>query len=659
MKVRNWLETLDRAKQIKRWVGILLASAAITSMLLSFKFFSFEAYLYDFRMKHGYGPKPSKDIVLIKIDEKTTEDLNEYPPLSLDYHTQLLESLSTYHPKAIGYLVNMNFVNQVHPQLFIDRWGDKFNQLVLEFQQKNIPFLFGTAFDVNGEILPPYPLSSLPHSISLIHRDGNVFSRDQVTRRALLYLYGKPTFHLKLAEMSRLVEPGFRPNGTFKQKTGAEYFFFRYHGNPDPKEKGYQTYSFSDVVRHKLPRKALEDKIILVGTLSENNPSDFSKTPYSSREYTGANLNIHANILDSILNDQGMSIAAPWITWISTFLLCTLIVWAILTLQPLTGLAVTLLSGGAFFFIADQLFHGLGRRNGLWLQLSEPILGLFLSHYLVIPYRLVREFKKRWDVQKKNEMLTQVEELKSNFLSLVTHDLKTPVARIQGLSEVVLRSKNSDISPNDQRSLKAILRSSDELDRFISSILELTKVESKNQQFNFQNKDINQLIESIVERFRPSAQNKQIRIHLKLEPLFPIQMDQNLISKVIGNLIDNAIKYSPERSTITIKNKDLGDHIQISIHDQGPGLNEEEQNKIFDRFYRIKNDQRFKISGTGLGLYLTKYFIEAHQGKIWVKSEIGKGSVFKLTLPVEIENSKRVGLTIEKGKLKKKEKKHV
>src|SRR5207237_587377 len=93
-------------------------------------------------------------------------------------------------------------------------------------------------------------------------------------------------------------------------------------------------------------------------------------------------------------------------------------------------------------------------------------------------YRLIREYKKRWDYQKKNELLTQVEELKTNFLSLVTHDLKTPVARIQGLAEVILKKSSERLLENDKTTLQHIIDSTDELNRFISSILELSKVES-------------------------------------------------------------------------------------------------------------------------------------------------------------------------------------
>ena len=145
----------------------------------------------------------------------------------------------------------------------------------------------------------------------------------------------------------------------------------------------------------------------------------------------------------------------------------------------------------------------------------------------------------------KNELLTQVEELKTNFLSLVTHDLKTPVARIQGLAEVLLRSGSERHISRDQEALNHIISSTDELNHFISSILELSKVESNHLHLNLESKDVNRLIEHCVEGFNAQARTKKIQIVSNLEPLFPVKIDTSLISKVFNNLIDNALKYSP------------------------------------------------------------------------------------------------------------------
>jgi signal transduction histidine kinase len=152
-------------------------------------------------------------------------------------------------------------------------------------------------------------------------------------------------------------------------------------------------------------------------------------------------------------------------------------------------------------------------------------------------------------------------------------------------------------------------------------------------------KDINQLIERSVEGFKAQARSSQIKIVSKLEPLFPIKIDASLISKVINNVIDNAMKYSPIGSEILIESRESGAYVEISVTDHGIGMTAEERENLFTRFYRAKNDTTAQVSGTGLGLYLTRYFIEAHHGRVEVLSEKGQGSIFKIYLPIELPES--------------------
>jgi CHASE2 domain-containing sensor protein len=226
---------LKRFKKFEKAVMVVASAAALTTVLMSLEFNLLEASLYDFRMVRGSQPKADPNIVLVALDDQTSRSMDDFAPLPLDLHTRFMEALESYHPKAVGYLVDLNRVNQLNPELFSSEWGKRFVDSANRLEARGIPVLMGTPFDVTGEVLPPYPLSMLPHSVAVIHKDGNVFSEDKITRRALTHLYDKPVFHVELAQRAGLL-PDSRedgaPRGSFYvPEIDGTYFFFRYHGS--------------------------------------------------------------------------------------------------------------------------------------------------------------------------------------------------------------------------------------------------------------------------------------------------------------------------------------------------------------------------------------------------------------------------------------------
>jgi signal transduction histidine kinase len=215
----------------------------------------------------------------------------------------------------------------------------------------------------------------------------------------------------------------------------------------------------------------------------------------------------------------------------------------------------------------------------------------------------------------------------------MSHDLKTPVAKIAGIADILKIKFNN--TPEQTELIENVVNSTKELNDFINSILDLTKIESQNLTLRKESRDVNKIIEGILAKLEFEAGNKQMRIESDLSPLYPIQVDTVLMNRVISNLIENAIKYAGKGKTIWVKTWDDPAWVYIEIKDNGLGIGAEDLAHIFDKFYRVKNDSTHAIKGSGLGLYLVKYFIELHNGVISASSQLGEGTSFIIKLKNE------------------------
>ncbi len=529
--------------RVEKLFSLLLASAAVTAALMSFDLHFLESRLYDLRMTFGPQPKASGEIVLVSVDEWTLRELEDHSPLALSYHTRLLEKLSQSKPKAIGYLIDFNAVNQIDPDQFEGDWGKRFVQAAHSLMDQGTPVIIGTHIDVNGELLPPYPLASLDHSIAIIHQDGNVFSEDKVTRRAMLELFNKPSFHLQLAQRVQNWPESYMPKGNFQVPVvEGRYFFFKYRGDPGL-PSNYERVSFSDIINGRTKPDSLNGKIILIGSQTRQNLDDFTRTPFSKSSFGASKIAIHANILDSIMNNDGIVLLPNAVKGFLTFCFVAMTFWFVLNSTPMVGVFFTIILALLCLLVGQICFMGLfagwGLSWSIWIPLSHPLVGILFAYYLAVPYRLIREYKKRWEYQRRNQMLVQVEQLKTNFLSLVTHDLKTPVARIQGLTEMVLNRAGHQLDIKERQNLQTVIDSTDELNRFITSILELAKIESDHVQLNLESKDINDIISRSTREFETVL----IKAALK---------------HTHGRKNDAAIRLGIGRNTISRKIQELG-----------------------------------------------------------------------------------------------------
>lgn len=265
-----------------------------------------------------------------------------------------------------------------------------------------------------------------------------------------------------------------------------------------------------------------------------------------------------------------------------------------------------------------------------WTPAFSPLIQIMGTWSLFVGYIASKIEHKNWQLEQEKKSLAQLEQLKNNFVSLISHDLKTPIAKIQAIADRLLLN---DPTPEITNDLKSLRSSSNELNRYIQSVLKILRVESKDFHLNKEVVDINDLLNSSINQISPLALEKKITIKSQLEPLFSIEVDPILIQEVFINILENAIKYTPSNGNITVETQEIDEFIQIRVIDTGEGISPEDIEAVFGKFVRGKN-QDLKTKGTGLGLYLVKYFIELHGGKVSLTSQLGSGTAVELLLPI-------------------------
>lgn len=224
----------------------------------------------------------------------------------------------------------------------------------------------------------------------------------------------------------------------------------------------------------------------------------------------------------------------------------------------------------------------------------------------------------------------EVDRLKDEFISVVNHELRTPLASVRSFTELML-SRN--FSPEKQRELLSIIqRETIRLTDLINDFLDLRRIESGQQSYQFMDVDPAAVLRASMALFSHTAGGHTFQVRLP-DPVPQVRADADRLQQVLVNLLANAVKFSPQGGIITTGIQTVGDEIVISVADQGIGIAPEELPKVFDRFFRADNRDVRKIGGTGLGLTLVKEIITAHGGKVWLESIPGQGSTFFFTLP--------------------------
>ncbi len=244
-----------------------------------------------------------------------------------------------------------------------------------------------------------------------------------------------------------------------------------------------------------------------------------------------------------------------------------------------------------------------------------------------------------------NTMAAQLENLdktRNQFVSNASHELKTPLATMKILLENMIYQPDM---PADLRQefMEDMNHEIDRLTGIISDLLTLTKMDNSSDRMNLENVNMTELTAQTVHLLRPAAERKQQMLEAEIAPGAEMTGDRIKLNQILYNLIDNAMKYTPDRGYILVSLAENGDHLIWRIRDNGIGIPEEDREHIFDRFYRVDKARSRETGGTGLGLSIVRQLVNMHEGTITVESQPGEGSVFTVVLPKHPGEGKTAG----------------
>jgi signal transduction histidine kinase len=269
--------------------------------------------------------------------------------------------------------------------------------------------------------------------------------------------------------------------------------------------------------------------------------------------------------------------------------------------------------------------------NGL-LVLRLILLGLLLVGGVVLSTTTIRQ--QAMNVAN----LTRLNKAKSDFVSVVSHEFRTPLTGIQGFSEMI---RDEDLAPAEVKEFaNDINMDAQRLARMITEMLDLDRIESGRMQTNREHVDLAALMREAVERQAATAPKH--RLVLDIEPGLPrAWADRDRITQVMTNLLNNAVKYSPDGGTVTVGARSEKAMAHIWVRDEGLGIPAESLEEVFERYSRLHTTKQRTIQGTGLGLPIVREICKLHGGHAWVESAVGKGSTFHVTLPFDLRGGRR------------------
>ncbi|MFQ5541036.1 MAG: sensor histidine kinase [Candidatus Paceibacteria bacterium] len=241
------------------------------------------------------------------------------------------------------------------------------------------------------------------------------------------------------------------------------------------------------------------------------------------------------------------------------------------------------------------------------------------------------------DLEKANERLRKLDKLKSQFLSIASHDLRAPLTAIRNFMSIMLDGTYGKLPPAAKEGMEQVFDRATEMAKSVDSYLNVSRIEQGRMKYDFVDADLGEIVSDTAGIFKPNATEKGLELTLNIpKEKFPIRADVGKLQEVFNNLVDNSIKYTSEGS-ITISLEKKGSMARVTIEDTGIGMNRKTMMNLFKLFSPGEKSKEVNPSSTGVGLYITKAHVEAHKGKVWAESDgEGTGSRFIVELPIMV-----------------------
>ncbi|MBI4364781.1 MAG: GAF domain-containing protein [Candidatus Latescibacteria bacterium] len=314
---------------------------------------------------------------------------------------------------------------------------------------------------------------------------------------------------------------------------------------------------------------------------------------------------------------------------------------------PQAMVGVPIIVGTSLLGIAllgfDRPLKASARRRRALLFLADQI-GLAVDR---IRTRAELE-QKASRLEEAQATLRRVDEMKSELISVVSHELRTPLTSIKAYTETLLENQENPSFTLQEKFLGIINEECDRLSRIVNDVLDLSRMDSGKRRLNAEPLSLSRILDEVVPTVEPQLIARRLSFARDLAPALPaIEADPDLLKQVLVNLINNAAKFSPEETRITLRAARAGERMQIVVEDQGVGIPPDKLGRVFERFYRVEDGGTRRAGGTGLGLAIVKGVVELHGGTIRVESEMGKGSRFVVELPLVQHGFRNLMLSLE------------